>query len=197
MKFTLFFPSNYNEITIKQYREITALDKKHKQDIHKVMATIRILTNASEDQLVKITSKDILRIEKVLTWLRTPPQTSEVQRTFVMDEVEYGLVPDMENLSVGEFADLEVYCENADENMHKIMSVLYRPITRKVSNWYEVEKYQPTESKTESMLEAPFGVAVSLMVFFSVIAKESVRSLPQYLAERERIQSAKNGVGTK
>jgi hypothetical protein len=197
MKFTLYFPSNYNEITIKQYRDITALDKKHKQDIHKVMATIRILTNASEDQLVKITSKDILRIEKVLTWLRTPPQTSEVQRTFVMDEVEYGLVPDMENLSVGEFADLEIYCESADENMHKIMSVLYRPITRKVSNWYEVEPYKPTQSKTEAMLQAPFGVAVSLMVFFSVIAKESAQSLPQYLAEKERIQSLKNGDGTK
>ena len=197
MKFTLYFPSNYNEITIQQYREITALDKKHKQDIHKVMATIRILTNAAEDQLVQITSKDILRIEKVLQWLRTPPQTSEVQRTFVMDDVEYGLVPDMENLSVGEFADLEIYCENADENMHKIMSVLYRPITRKVSNWYEVEPYKPTQSKTEAMLQAPFGVAVALMVFFSVIAKESAQSLPQYLAEKERIQSLKNGDGTK
>ena len=197
MKFALKFPTNYNEVSIQQYRDICELDKKYTQDIHKVMATIRILTKATEKQVMSITSKDIPRIEKVLLWLKTPPDKYDLQRTFEMDGVQYGLVPDMENLSVGEFADLEVLCEDADASIHKVMATLYRPVTRTVNNWYEIEPYQPTEDKNEMMLNAPFGVAVSLMVFFSTIAKQLVRSLPQYSAEVQRMRSLKNGGGIK
>ena len=114
-----------------------------------------------------------------------------------MDGVDYGLVPDMDRISVGEFADLEIYCKDSDTNMHHIMAILYRPVVRTVANWYEIEPYSPDVKKAEAMLNAPFGVVVSLMVFFSVIGQELVRSSPQYLAEEARVKSAINGDGSK
>jgi hypothetical protein len=197
MKFKLTFPTSYDEITLQQYQEITALEDKYDSDIHRVMAAIRILTKADEKQLMQISSKDIPRIEKVLSWLKTPPEKTEVRDRFTMDGVEYGLVPDMDNLTVGEFADLENQCEEADKNMHEILAILYRPVVRTVSNWYEIEPYRPSVEKGKAMLNAPFGVAVSLMVFFSVIERELVMSSPQYSQVQAQVLSQLNGDGIK
>ena len=197
MKFKLTFPTSYDEITLQQYQEISALEDKYDSDIHRVMAAIRILTKADEKQLMQISSKDIPRIEKVLAWLKTPPEKTEVRDRFTMDGVEYGLVPDMDNLTVGEFADLENQCEEADKNMHEILAILYRPVVRTVSNWYEIEPYRPSVEKGKAMLNAPFGVAVSLMVFFSVIERELVMSSPQYSQVQEQVLSQLNGDGIK
>ncbi len=197
MKFKLTFPTSYDEITLQQYQEISALEDKYDSDIHRVMAAIRILTKADEKQLMQISSKDVPRIEKVLAWLKTPPEKTEVRDRFTMDGVEYGLVPDMDNLTVGEFADLENQCEEADKNMHEILAILYRPVVRTVSNWYEIEPYRPSVEKGKAMLNAPFGVAVSLMVFFSVIERELVMSSPQYSQVQAQVLSQLNGDGIK
>ena len=197
MKFKLTFPTSYDEITLQQYQEITALEDQYDSDIHRVMAAIRVLTKADEKQLMQISSKDIPRIEKVLAWLKTPPEKTEVRDRFTMDGVEYGLVPDMDNLTVGEFADLENQCEEADKNMHEILAILYRPVVRTVSNWYEIEPYRPSVEKGKAMLNAPFGVAVSLMVFFSVIERELVMSSPQYSQVQAKVLSQLNGDGIK
>lgn len=197
MSFTIKFPTNYNEITLEQYRKISALQETEKTDIHKVMGTIRILTGMTENQLLSIGSKDIERIQKVLAWLNTPPQDLELQTTFTLDGVEYGVIPDIDNISVGEFADLETMCQDANENLHEIMAIMYRPITRRVGSWYEVEAYKPTAQKAEAMLQAPFGVAVSLMVFFSSIENELVRNTLQFLAEERQAEYLRNGDGTK
>tara|TARA_R110000744_G_scaffold205030_9_gene323796 strand:- start:283 stop:876 length:594 start_codon:yes stop_codon:yes gene_type:complete len=197
MKFKLTFPTDYDEITIQQYQQITALEGQYDSDIHRVMAAIRILTKADDKQLMQISSKDIPRIEKVLSWLKTPPKNTEVRDRFTMDGVEYGLVPDMDNLTVGEFADLEKNCEEADKNMHEIMAILYRPVVRTVSNWYEIEPYRPSAEKGKTMRNAPFGVVVSLMVFFSLIERELVTNLQASSLAQAQVQSRKNGDGIK
>lgn len=197
MSFKIRFPSNYNEVTLEQYRKIVEVQKEEATDIHRVIRTVRILTGMTENQLLKLTSKDIARIKDVLSWLQEPPKAMELQPTFEMDGVEYGIIPDIDNITVGEFADLENLCKDADENLHEIMAILYRPITRKVSNWYEVEEYQPTAQKAEAMLQAPFGVALSMMVFFSVIERELVMNTLQFLAEERQTEYLRNGGGTK
>ena len=44
------------------------------------------------------------------------------------DEVEFGFIPKLDNISLGEFVDLDSYMSDWD-NMHKAMAVLYRPVT--------------------------------------------------------------------
>ena len=44
--------------------------------------------------------------------------------------VKYGLQPELENMDLGAFVDLETYIKDVDENIHKIFSVLYRPVKK-------------------------------------------------------------------
>ena len=46
------------------------------------------------------------------------------------DQVEFGFIPKLDNISLGEFVDLDTYINNW-EDMHKAMAVVYRPVTLK------------------------------------------------------------------
>lgn len=70
------------------------------------------------------------------------PDKNELTLTFKMDGIEYGLENEWSKMAWGYWVDLEVYsAENINQNLHKIMSVLYRPIVKWKGNTYQIEKY--------------------------------------------------------
>ena len=96
----------------------------------------------------------------------------------------------MKKASLGEFIDLENLCQDMNKNMHKVASIIYRPITKsrfkelnwnvkqsikvlknKVSNpfdWYEIEKYDSQKSKDrhEMFKEFPAHLFLGAVSFF-------------------------------
>ena len=52
-------------------------------------------------------------------------------------EVEFGFIPDLNNLSFGEYIDLDRYIGDWTQ-MHKAMAILFRPITAKKGEFYDI-----------------------------------------------------------
>ena len=59
----------------------------------------------------------------------------------MMDGIEYGFIPSLEDMTVGEFADLENYLTTG-KDYHKAMAVMYRPIINSYSNTYKIQEYK-------------------------------------------------------
>ena len=55
---------------------------------------------------------------------------SKMYLTFDYNGVKYGFIPDLENITIGEYSALEKLMVKADENANEILNVLYRPITK-------------------------------------------------------------------
>jgi hypothetical protein len=91
----------------------------------------------------------------------------EMYETFELNGVEYGLENDWSKLSWGAWVDLQVYsAENIQDNIHLIMSTLYRPVTsRDKKGKYKIEKYKSDDidSRATEFLDLPiiywFGVS--------------------------------------
>jgi hypothetical protein len=83
---------------------------------------------------------------------------------FKLGSTEFGMVTDLNDLTFGEFVDIENNITDWD-NMHKAMAVLYRPIVRKYKHKYEIEEYKG-DNWYDAMLNMPASVAVSAIVFF-------------------------------
>ncbi len=79
-------------------------------------------------------------------------------------EVEFGLIPDLSDISFGEYVDLENYIKD-EKTWHKAMAVLYRPIKRSGQN-YVIEPYHSTKRWEEVMKDMPVNIAIGAMVFF-------------------------------
>ena len=53
------------------------------------------------------------------------PAGVKMQRNIEFKKEQYAVIPNMSKMTTGEFVDLETYCDNANDNLHKIMSLLY------------------------------------------------------------------------
>ena len=54
--------------------------------------------------------------------------------------IDFGFIPDLENMTFGEYVDLDNFITDW-QSMHKAMAVLYRPITFEKNDKYLIEEY--------------------------------------------------------
>lgn len=80
-------------------------------------------------------------------------------------EVEFGMIPDLNNISFGEYIDLDRYISDWSQ-MHKAMAILFRPITAKKGDFYEIEDYEGSDKYAGYMQHMPTNVALGALVFF-------------------------------
>ena len=79
--------------------------------------------------------------------------------------VEFGFIPKLDDISFGEFIDLDKYLNGWGE-MHKAMSVLFRPVCHKKRQYYLIDKYEGSSKYSEVMRDMPLDVALGATVFF-------------------------------
>ena len=107
--------------------------------------------------------KDVDGVVELLTdTLNEKPQL--VQR-FKMKGVEYGFIPNLDDMSFGEYVDLDTYIGNWQE-MHRAMGVLYRPIKNKHGERYNIVPYEVVDA--EMYKDMPLDAAISSVLFFIV-----------------------------
>ena len=102
-----------------------------------------------------------------------------------MNEKEFGFIPKLDDISFGEFVDLDTYLADWDM-MNKAMGVLFRPITYKKKNQYLIEDYESSDKydMTETTLDVVFGS----LVFFYSLRNELQKTILSYLATQKEIE---------
>lgn len=112
-----------------------------------------------------------------------------------VEGVEYGFIPDWGNFTTGEYIDITKALESPIENCKGIMSILYRPVTRKFGDTYEIEPY--TGQKGDKFKEVSASLYLGASVFFYNIRKESLRTSLNSLEKALVQKSQKSTVGIK
>jgi hypothetical protein len=80
-------------------------------------------------------------------------------------KIEFGFIPKLDDLSMGEFIDLDNYL-NDWSDMHKAMAVLYRPVVYKKGDRYRIEEYKGSDAYSEIMKTMPVDIVMGAVVFF-------------------------------
>lgn len=107
---------------------------------------------------------------------------------------EYGFVNDWDKFTTGEWIDIETYCKDLPNNAHKVMSILYRPITRDTGKYYEIEPYKGSH---EDFKDVPASFFLGMMVFFCESKIKYLTSFQASLMEKaKRMLLRKDGTGT-
>lgn len=209
--FSFEVPTSLDQIKLSQYQRYVKLVTEHKDDANDEFLKIKLLeifggiTNQQALQLAAADTDAI--IEMILTAInvKEPP----LQRRFTMTDpsgkkVEFGFIPNLERISLGEFIDAEAYVGDW-EQMHRAMAVLYRPLTGHKGEFYEIEPYESSEKYSEAMLDAPASIAIGVMVFFyhlgMTLHSVTLHSLVQQVKEESKdlpqakMPSSKSGDG--
>ena len=91
---------------------------------------------------------------------------------FKMDGVKYGFIPDLDELTLGEYIDLDNNISKW-EQIHIAMNVLYRPIKDSKGLNYNIKDYDTSDS--DKMKNMPLGAAMGSVFFFYNLGLELSR----------------------
>lgn len=196
MKIEINVPTSLSEITLRQYQKFLKIAEENPEGNFLDAKMIEIFCGIPLSDSYKLKMSSVTAIIDILTdMLEVRP--NHVER-FKLNGVEYGFIPDLDEMSLGEYIDLD---NNASkwENMHIAMNVLYRPIVTSKVGKYNIEEY--TISNPEKMLDMPLDAALGSLFFFYNLGIELSKHtiLSSNLEEMEEFQeqliSQQNGVG--
>ena len=182
MKYELNVPTSLNEITLAQYQQYLKMP----EGLTETQAALRmvgIFCQVSDKVVRNIKASDIQKMGGTLCkrFNETPPLT----RRFKVGKKEYGCIPKLDEMSFGEYIDLDTYLGDWD-NIERAMAVLYRPIQGKYDDLYSIEPYEVKDSLNYKHM--PLGVVLGAMVFFYNLGSELCQVTMDYLHSPQGLQ---------
>lgn len=179
MKAKLTIPTDLNEISLRQYQEWLKLDHTLNSDFLD-QKMIEIFCGVKLSHVLLISRKDVREtVDHLVDLLNQRPKHA---LRFKIKDQEFGMIPNLDDMSMGEYIDLDSYVTDWQE-MHKAMAVLFRPITADVKGKYQIADYQGTEDTAELMYYMPLGVVFGAMLFFYHLGNELLTATQNYLVE--------------
>jgi hypothetical protein len=188
MKLEISIPTELKEIKLAQYQAFLKIAKDNEDEEFLNQKMVQTFCNIDLKDVAEIRFKDVLEITAALGKMFNVQSHRFINR-FNLGGVEFGFIPDLEDMTFGEYTDLDTYIGDWD-NMHKAMAVLFRPITKKgLNNTYEIEKYNGSITYSDVMKHAPLDVVFGANVFFYNLGNELLKSSMTYLENNQEIQT--------
>lgn len=188
MEVNLRVPKDLSEITLKQYQDFLKIQSKNDDEEFIAQKMISIFCGISMLEVLKIRLTSLNDLIEHFTTIFS--KKTELVERFTLDGVEYGHIPKLEDMSFGEYIDLETNIADFD-SYHIAMSTFYRPITNKVRNMHDIEEYKPSEEKQRTMLDMPLNVALGATVFFYNLETELLKCILSYSSEQMKKMEVK------
>tara|TARA_R110000772_G_scaffold258171_1_gene375265 strand:+ start:454 stop:1146 length:693 start_codon:yes stop_codon:yes gene_type:complete len=213
MKIKIEVPDNINSIKLGDYQKYTKIIEGNENASDEFIET-KLLEIFCDVKYKDIHDLPVGTFEEVTTYLyEIFDVTCPLIRRFNMTgsdgvEVEFGFIPNLDKMTMGEYIDLNNYFEGVD-TLHKAMAVLFRPIHKsyKDREKYLISSYEGTEFFSEVMKDMPLGIALGARVFFYRLGMKLSRAIlnssrqlleeDSILSEEEKSVLTKNIAGIK
>ena len=178
MKVELTVPSDLSEISLKQYQKFLKLQDSNEDSYFLQCKMIEIFCNLDAKSVRMLKVGDANRVVEVLNAMFE--KQPELIRTFKIGGVEYGMIPDLDDISLGEYIDLDTYIGDW-QNMQIAMNVLYRPINKKIGDKYTIVEYD-VDAK-EKLEHIPMDIVLGSIFFLYNLGIELSMVMVDYLEQ--------------
>lgn len=187
-------PTSLDDITIEQFIIYNRILELGVKDEALTIGTISCFCGLNTEQVMQLPLSEIKTISETIN----SALTSEV--VFVPKFKNYGFIPNLDKITAGEYIDIDKYIGDI-ENSHRLMAILFRPITKMILTDYLIEPYNGSSKYSDEMLKAPLSAYLGAKVFFWNLGNELLKatkaSLQQPTTEVEILENhlVRSGVG--
>ena len=206
--YKLSVPVSMDDITIGQYQKYVKIVEENKDVEDNNFINLKLLNIFCDITMKEAYELPITQFEYIINHLSNIlSDKPDLQTRFTMEDpkgkvVEFGFIPNLDKMTLGEYIDAESYLGDW-QNMHKAMSVLYRPIVAGNKNFYKIENYESSDKYATIMKDAPCTVAIGSILFFLSLGIELSKTTLDSLLKQQEISkedlsvkgSQKNGDG--
>jgi len=176
--------SSWTDVTLESW--IKLVDFHNGTKSSEALETIAELSNIPKNLINSLELKDVALIMSKVAELQHK-QNSSLKRIIEIEGKRYGFHPDLDSITLGEWADLETYIKNdIEKSLPEVMAILYRDIVEETDNGiYTIKSYQGDISiRAEKMKKMSAEQVQSALVFFYHFVIELLEILPSYLMDR-------------
>jgi hypothetical protein len=194
---------SWEDVNLKSWLRLLDLQKGSKSN--EALETVATLSDIPKNLINELGIQDVAVIMSKLTALQEK-QSSLLKKIIVINGKEYGFHPNLEEITLGEYADIETFMKNGlEKHLPELMAILYRPVVEKKNDVYTIEAYDGNiKIRAEEMKKMSAEQVQAAMVFFWTFVNELLRILLLYLMEQiptkqqtQLIQALqKSGVGS-
>ena len=195
--------NSWEDVTLETWLKLIDFETGTKTE--EATETIAALSDIPKKLIKELSLSDVANIMNKIAELQAKQDTT-LKRIIEINDVEYGFHPDLNKITLGEYADIEQFIKNGIEtNLPELMAILYRPIKYKKENIYIIDAYDgEITMRTEEMKKMSAEQVQSALVFFyhfvSVLLMTSQSSLTTRLKEMKmqlpQNPLARNGHGS-
>ena len=184
MKIKLTVPTDLSEIRLSQYQKYYKIQEDNQDESFLATKMIEIFCDISHKDSFRMKLRDVTRVTNILGDMFE--QKPQLKKRFVLNGVEYGFIPNLDDMTLGEYVDLDTYISKWDD-MHKAMAVLYRPIETSLGNKYTIEKY--TGENQDTMKDIPLDIVFGSMLFFYRLGIDLSKVMMSYFQDKKEMPS--------
>lgn len=193
----ILIPNELKDVRLAQYVEFDALPE-DLNPVDKETEIIHIFSKLSRALIRKMSMKSRSEILRLLT-AALGEEDHALVLTTELEGLTLGFVPNLDQLTLGEFVDLETYQKDT-KDWDKVMRVLYRPVTEMRKDKYEVMSYEEALKLDLDYSKLSMDVVFGALVFFCDLGNDLISHILKSLKEaptplKHSITSELNGVG--
>jgi hypothetical protein len=178
MELQINVPTSLHEIPLKNYVDFLKVQEGSNDEEFVAQKMIEIFCGIRLVDVAKIKLSSLN--EMVAHFAQLFEQKPKFQQTFKMGPIEFGFIPNLEDITFGEYVDLENHLQSWD-SFNKAMAVMYRPIKKRIKDKYEIQEYSGTKEFQDLMQYAPLDVCIAASVFFYNLSNELLAATLNYL----------------
>ena len=118
--------NSWSDVTLEKW--ISLIDLEAGSKTKEAEETIATLSDIPRKLIKELSIRDVAIIMKKLSELQSR-QDTVLTKVIEIDGIEYGMHPNLDDITLGEYADIETFIKDGlEKNMPELMSVLVRPV---------------------------------------------------------------------
>lgn len=196
MKIKVNIPESLDNIKLRDYKHFLKIQDQNKDEKFIKAKMLEIFCGMKLEEVLRLKYKDSEEIVEILnkTFEAKPP----LVRKFKLGKIQYGFHPSLDEMSLGEYIDLDTYIGDWD-NIEKAMNVLYRPVVASVKDKYAIDEYKVGDEVY--LLDMPMSAVTSSIFFLITLGLDLSNNIQNFLEKdqqeiyRQFLTSGENGVG--
>ena len=175
--------NSWSDVTLEKWIKLVDLQNGTNSD--EALGSIKELSDIPEKLIKNLNIANVAMILKHLSNLQADANTN-LQRKIEIEGIRYGFHPDLSEITLGEYADIETFLKNGiEKHLPEVMAILYRPILEEKNDVYTIQAYDGKLSmRAEAMKRMKTEDVQSSLVFFWNFVMEFLRILPLSLKDQ-------------
>ena len=175
--------NSWSDVTLEKW--ISLIDLEAGSKTKEAEETIATLSDIPRKLIKELSIRDVAIIMKKLSELQNR-QDTVLTKVIEIDGIEYGMHPNLDDITLGEYADIETFIKGGlEKNMPELMSVLFRPVIERKNEVYTIAAYDGDITiRAETMKKMSAEQVQSTLFFFYNFVIGFSKIMPSFLIEQ-------------